>query len=72
MEDYYFANPRVTLFSSSGKFNVSIGMFGNIQGRDSGVHKALDLFAQTGTKLYAPLDCEEFLKNTIIPMKQEV
>ncbi|WP_334088350.1 hypothetical protein [Helicobacter typhlonius] len=37
-------------------------MFGNIQGRDSGVHKALDLFAQTGTKLYAPLDCEEFLK----------
>ena len=56
-------NPRVTLFSFSGNFGLSIGMFGNIKGRQTkknnkGIHQGIDLFAPTGTKLYAPLDCE--------------
>ena len=51
-------NPRATLFSSSGNFNPSIAMFGNIKDRASGIHKALDFFAPIGTKIYAPIDCE--------------
>ena len=51
-------NPRVTLFSSSGKFEVSVGMFGEIKDRTSKKHQGIDFFAQTGTNLYAPLDCE--------------
>lgn len=56
-------NPRITLFSFSGKFNPNIAMFGRIDGRKTeknkkGTHKALDFFAQIGTKIYAPLDCE--------------
>lgn len=56
-------NPRVTLFSFYGKLEASIGMFGEIVGRKTnknqkGIHQGIDFFAQTGTNLYAPLDCE--------------
>lgn len=52
-------NPRVTLFSFYGNNDrIETAMFGEFQGRGSGVHKALDFFAKTGTKLYAPLDGE--------------
>ena len=51
-------NPRVTLFSSSGNFNASIGVFGEIKYRSTRIHKAIDFFAKVGTKIYAPLDCE--------------
>ena len=51
-------NPRVTLFSFSGNFNASIGVFGEIKDRSTRIHKAIDFFAKVGTKIYAPLDCE--------------
>ncbi|TQR53274.1 M23 family metallopeptidase [Campylobacter troglodytis] len=51
-------NPRITLFTYSGKFNPKISMFGYFAKRSAKKHQGVDFFAKIGTKLYAPLDCE--------------
>ena len=52
-------NPRVTLFSFYGNSDrIETAMFGYFTKRGSKKHQGIDLFAPTGTKLYAPLDCE--------------
>lgn len=52
-------NPRITIFSSSGKNNrMEIAMFGKFANRHFGKHQGIDLFANIGTPVYAPVNAK--------------